>query len=120
MDAKEFIRERERMLNTYGRTDGFCNNIFCGDCPFNTEEGIVCNTEKAVDIVEKWSEEHPKRTYLDVLLESFPNTPMNENGRLLYVTCPYALGLEKHDERPCCKSSCTCDACWHREYNGGK
>lgn len=118
MDAKEYIRERERMLNSLGRLGGRCSGVFCGKCYLhspNTALGCLYSTEKAIDIVEAWSKEHPKKTYLDVLLEAFPKTPVGKNGLPLHV-CPYAIGLETYDESSCLNSDYKCNTCWHREY----
>ena len=114
MDAKEYIRERERMLNTFGRTEGYCVGIFCGDCPLYQGERASCETESAVDIVEAWSAEHPKKTYLDVLLETFPNVVLGVNG--VPIFCPHYLGFNEHES--CDNTSCI--DCWSREYKENK
>ena len=115
MEAKEFFEERERMLNSLGRTGGLCSGVFCGDCPLYQGERASCETESAVDIVEAWSAEHPKKTYLDVLLEAFPNTPMSYE--VPSDVCPCNIGLATSDEdilEYCNYDNCT--GCWNREY----
>ena len=53
---------------------------------------ILKYPEKAVELIEKWSKEHPERTYLTDFLEKYPNARMCENG---YPTiCPVSLGYE--------------------------
>lgn len=53
MDAKKYIEEYNRMCKSYG--------LKCRSCPGNH---IYCNTDnlEMIDIVEKWSKEHPKIT----------------------------------------------------------
>lgn len=110
MDAKEFFREQTRMLNAHGRISDSCTGLLCTNCPLGTDGYNKCNTEEAVDIVEAWSKEHPKKTYLDVLLEAFPNTTLNLEGTPYF--CPYNLGLIKPEN--CGKISCI--DCWNTEY----
>lgn len=116
MEAKEFFEERERMLNSLGRTGGLCSGVFCGDCPLDGH----CHTKESVDIVEKWSKEHPKKTCLDVLLEAFPNAPMT-NGVPVRV-CPSDIGLTvlKEDISNYCDSCEDCRDCWNQEYKEDK
>ena len=39
--------------------------------------GIVCNEDvkRAIEILQKWSNEHPKKTYAQDFLEKFPDAP---------------------------------------------
>ena len=114
MDAKEFMEERNRMLNSLGRINSRCYGVPCNKCYLynpGADSDCLYNTEKAIDIVEKWSKEHPKRTYLDVLLEAFPDTPMT-NGVPTSV-CPCDIGLT---ENSCTQISMGCRDCWNKEY----
>lgn len=110
MEAKEFFEERERMLNSLGRTGGICSGVFCRDCPLDKH----CDAKESVDIVEKWSKEHPKKTYLSVLLETFPNTPMS-NG-IPSEVCPSDIGLAA----TCISENINCRDCWNQEYKENK
>lgn len=61
MDAKEYVKERERMLNSFGRTDGNCSGVMCYQCPLCTSAWhCIDRTVAAVDVVEAWSNEHPE------------------------------------------------------------
>lgn len=120
MEAKEYMKELRRMLDTFGRTGGYCDGVDCNKCPLDALNDKDCFTEKAVDIVEQWSKEHPKRTYLDVLLEVFPNTLMSPYGVPSHV-CPNHIGLTAPDEdisEYCDYDDCT--GCWNREYKEDK
>lgn len=118
MDAKEYIKELKRMLDSLGRIGGYCNGVACNKCPLYvvSDEDCAGFNLEIVDIVEQWSKEHPRRTYISALLEAYPNTPTNKYGMPIYITCPYALGLEACDERPCLDSDYNCNVCWNREY----
>ena len=81
LNAVEYFKEKERM------TKG-CN-VLCSDCPLSKSNNGVdesCGNlakrfpEKAVEIVENWSKEHPVKTYLDDFLEKYPNAPTTSEG----------------------------------------
>lgn len=85
MDAVEFLKEKERMCNKCSACSG-CpadrkNNGFYMDC----EDLAIENPEEFVAIVERWSDEHPKKTRQSRFLEVFPNAII-EGGCLLI--CP--------------------------------
>lgn len=73
--------------------------------------------DKAIEIVQKWSNEHPKKTILDKLLEVFPNARLYETGTPFGI-CPRDLGYEDYSER-CDSDSITCKECWNQEYKEG-
>lgn len=80
MDAVKAFMERSRMCKShYG----------CEDCPLNGKCGSCVDSlkdaEEAVDIVEKWSKEHPLKTNGMVIMEKLAmmdvpcvGTAMNE------------------------------------------
>lgn len=81
MDALEFIRERNRMCKSFG--DG------CMSCPFYKEDNhcmAILWEEEMVPIVEKWSEEHPRKTRQSKFLEQYPNARI-DSWNVLRV-CP--------------------------------
>lgn len=69
--------------------------------------------EEAVKIVEKWSEEHPRKTLLQDFLEKYPNAKIESDGTPGF--CPNALGYRDIeiclDDDP--NTTC-CDKCWGR------
>lgn len=71
--------------------------------------------EKAIAIVQKWSNAHPQRTYLSELLKIFPNTPLEDDGTPNF--CPYRLGLISIDD---CRKDRNCVKCWNRIIEDGK
>lgn len=117
MDAIKFFKEKKRMCESFGKFCAGCEiyNERCENC---NESGLVgCRTfiqmfpEQAVDIVEKWSEEHPQETYLTKLLKHFPNVELNSNG--IPTFCPSVLGLENWCEKTR-TGNCPCAECWNR------
>lgn len=76
-----YLREFNRMCNSH--------EYRCRDCSMdrhNNGELRYCGSfikefpERAVEIVQKWSDEHPVKTRLDDLLERCPNVPLDGEG----------------------------------------
>lgn len=110
----------EKLRITKSTKSGICK-INCRDCPLysennDTSEGLSCRClemyypEKAVKAVQRWSDEHPPRTYLTELLKSFPNTPLDVDGTPDSI-CPYDLGLTGIDA---CRKDHNCVKCWNQ------
>lgn len=117
--TKDYFSEKRRMIKKHK----YICKLNCDDCPLSWSKngkGISCTAfemlypEKAIEIVQKWSDEHPQKTYLTELLKVFPNTPLNDAG-VPDGICPYMLGLnDTHD----CKRSCI--ECWNQPIEGGE
>lgn len=106
MDAVKYLKERNRMCDSY--------NNMCDGCGFGkvpkcnrTEDD---NPEKAVEIVEKWSAEHPIKTRQSEFLKMFPNAPLRENGSI--AICP--LDVDR-DAKCSQKQGARCPDC-QKEY----
>lgn len=91
MDALKFIEERNRMCERYWQVDGDrdgCPMVNVAEC--NELRNMVDDSGKAVgkvvEIVEKWSNEHPRKTRQSVFLEQWPNCMMNDDG--IVWMCP--------------------------------
>lgn len=107
-----YLVEKNRMLNSLGRTSGVCISVDCDDCPLSEGEVKCRQLEtnsplRATEIVRKWAEEHPRKTRKDVLLEKFPNATLMDNNRG-YMICAEYLGLCSNCESNCAK-------CWNTE-----
>ena len=120
MDAVKYFDEKKRMLDSLGRTEGKCDGVECSDCPFSHKNNgmeLYCEvlevlyTERAVEIVEKWSQEHPRKTMLQDFLEKYPKAKLKENGTP-YRICPDTLGYCKGIY--CEINKLDCVACWNR------
>lgn len=116
--TENYFAEKQRM--TKRTKKGLCE-ISCSDCPLynednGTSEGLSCGClemhypEKAIKIVQKWSDEHPQRTYLTELLKIFPNTPLNDDGTPKGI-CLHELGATSLDN---CEVDNACAKCWNQ------
>lgn len=111
---KTICMKKARMTKSV--VNGVCH-IRCTDCPlsrFNNNEKIVCSelelfhSETAVQIVQRWSDEHPQRTYLSEFLKNYPNAPLEDDGAP--EICLSSLGLTNYNG---CKNGITCLECWN-------
>ena len=105
MNAIDYLKELNRMCNS---------NLECPECPLfyvNNGRGLACSNfdkkrpEEAVEIVEKWSKEHPVKTIKDDFLEKYPNAKLREEG--IPESCAKNLGY---------KTDCRygyCVECWN-------
>lgn len=64
--------------------------------------------DNADEIVDKWVQEHPVKTYAMDFFEKFPNAPRSSDG--IPQTC---WGHVYGDGRYCSSDACT--ECWNRE-----
>lgn len=113
--TENYFAEEQRM--TKRAKDGICK-IYCRNCPLSginngISGNVSCKTlktfypKKAIEIVEKWSNEHPQKTYLSEFLKNYPNTLLNDVG-LPKDVCLYNLGLTD------CKEDRNCVDCWNQ------
>lgn len=118
--TKNYLSEQARM--TKSSDVGVCR-ISCNHCPlsrFNNDEEMLCteleltHPEKAIEIVQKWSDEHPQKTFLTEFLKNYPNAELDCNGTPKRI-CPLALGLMDIDD---CDDNCI--KCWNQPIEGGK
>ena len=115
-NSLNYMREKDRMCSSYIKS---CNDCLESECPLKvTQNGITITCrrfeslypEKAIEIVQRWSDEHPQKTYLSELLKNHPNTLLNDDGTPTF--CPYRLGLMGADD--CKKDSNKCVECWNQ------
>lgn len=114
--TENYFNEKSRM--TKRKKNGVCE-IKCNDCPLNitnNDIGIPCSDfettypEKAIEIVQRWSNAHPPKTYLTELLKIFPNTPLKDDGTPKGI-CLYELGATSLDN---CEVDNACAKCWNQ------
>lgn len=113
----------EKLKMTKRTKNGLCE-IKCGNCPLcsnNNGEGFSCPDfemyypEKAVKAVQRWSDEHPPKTFLTEYLKHYPNAPLRDNGTPNF--CPSRLGLMSIDD---CRIDHNCVKCWNQPIEGGE
>lgn len=106
MDAKIFFEEARRMCK---------KQAVCRGCPALGKDAICLlfglhnpnaakNIDKAIEAVEKWSQEHPRKTRLMDFLEKYPNAKLADGTEFPKIY-PINLGY--------CKTDC-CASCTHR------
>ena len=83
MDAIQFIKEKERMCNTFGSCP-LCPGWLYDGCIFHVRSGFA--PEQQVNTVKVWAEQHPAKTRQDVFLEQYPEAETDLNG--LLEVCP--------------------------------
>ena len=122
--TENYFAEKQRM--TKRTRHGLCQTN-CSDCPLYSEnngisEGLSCGCfemhypEKAVKAVQKWSNEHPQKTYLTEFLKHYPNAELNPIGVPKGI-CPYDLGLMNRYD---CRKDRNCVKCWNQIIEDGE
>lgn len=97
MDAVKFIQERKRM----------CKDRTCATCPLfavhqlgvlsDCKEWCMDHPEASVAVVEKWAEEHPRKTRQSEFLRAYPHAKIEpENGILELPPCYIEPTLRSH------------------------
>lgn len=84
MDAVEFLKEKDRMCRTILIVGGFVGR--CDECEIGKrrtsgqtcDKYIVKHPEEAVEIVERWAKEHPRKTRQSEFLKMFLEAPIFE------------------------------------------
>lgn len=98
-----------------------CDAIFnegCDNCPIK-EAGESCYhihfiTQKHIEIIQKWSNEHPEKTRKQAFLEIFPKADVRLIG--INKACfGYLIGEKCGDAKG---REIGCEGCWNRPYNG--
>ena len=106
MDAVKFLKEEDRMCDKYK----YSSDHTCSDCPCHSKRNgtdEICislrktDPAKYVEIVEKWSKEHPAKTRQSEFLKMFPNAQTLQNGAL--IVCPKLVDSEYEIN---CNGSC--------------
>ena len=107
--------------NYFAEKERLCASILeCIDCPLR--HGNDCTNienkypKRAISIVQKWSDEHPQRTYLTEFLKNYPNVQLYDTG-IPKGICPYHLGLMSKDN---CRKDHNCNECWSQIIEDGE
>lgn len=120
--TKNYFAEKRRMTKMHKVNDTtYLCSIDCVKCPLHLskndlDDKMSCYDfeigypEKAIEIVQQWSDEHPQKTYLTELLKIFPNTPLNDDGTPKGI-CLHELGATSLDN---CEVDNACAKCWNQ------
>lgn len=121
--TENYFAEKRRM--TKRAKNGLCK-LGCSNCPLcsgNNNKGLSCTDfemlypEKAIQIVQRWSNEHPQKTYLSELLTHFPKVKLGDTGTPIEI-CPHELGL--NEIKDCGGTDSCCAKCWNQPIEGGE
>lgn len=119
--TENYFAEKRRMTKRRKLNGGaYMCELDCHICPLNssnngTSDHTSCSDyeafypEKAISIIQKWSDEHPRKTYLSEFLKNYPNAWLNEKG-IPKRMCPSMLGLK--DLEDCGERNCV--ECWNQ------
>ena len=107
MDAVKYLKEAYRMCETIKNCTicPFKEYKITVPCKFTSESLEQINPEKAVEIVEKWAEEHPAKTRQSEFLKMFPNVRLY--GDQIDI-CPKTVDVKSN---LCNEYDCECDKC---------
>lgn len=116
MDCKkttEFFSEVKRLCDSRVACEGTEHNEQCPFFKYCRLNGLsATEIEKAVDVLQEWSNEHPKKTYVQDFFEKFPNAPKDRLTKREYPgACRnliYGGGCPKIESRIDC-----CYECWN-------
>lgn len=112
----------------YEMCERMCNSTSCGDCPLRKVKNSAClislikecEVEKVADqleeVLRKWAEEHPLKTYKDVFLEKLPNARINKKDSIPAVCRKMVFGGFLND---CIDNGDKCKECWNKPYKEG-
>lgn len=87
--TENYLKEKRRMCETVKH---------CDECPFYDIEEMDCfsinsikriGTKEAIATVQKWSDEHPPKTYAQDFFEKFPEAKPDKDGvpRMCRANC---------------------------------
>lgn len=120
--TENYFAEKQRM--TKPQKNGMCE-LDCTDCPLsfmNNGANIECphfetlHTKKAIEIVQKWSDEHPQKTYLSEFLKHYPNAELDHGvPKVCLKKLGIVPGCAKAKEGDLCIS---CYRCWNQREEG--
>lgn len=116
--TENYFIEKMRMTK---RTRGEGCKIKCSECPLSsqnngTSECMSCITfemyypQRAISIVQQWSDEHQQKTFVTEFLKHYPNIQLNNHGIPKWI-CPFDLGLMSRND---CRKNRNCVECWNQ------
>lgn len=113
-------KDCSKIIDFYAEYQRMCskeNGLACSKCPLssnNNGEDLGCvafikvYTDKAVSIVQKWSDEHEQKTYMEDFFEKFPNAVRDRYGT------PKSCWKDIYGDDTCDYDYGYCDNCWRR------
>lgn len=112
-----FLHELKRLCDS--RDECVANAANKEDCPMfgicklMRSKISAKDAEKAIEIVQKWSDEHPKKTYAQDFLEKFPEAQRNWGG-VPFVCRKRIYGGIHSATSEGCDDTKACYRCWNK------
>lgn len=98
-----------------------CKQTSCENCLIIHGECISLSikdiTKERIDIVQKWSDEHPEKTRKEAYLEIFPKLEALRDNVVCFDDC-FPCFIELIGKGGCDAEEKTCGECWNEPYNG--
>lgn len=115
--TENFIKEKERLCRYY--IDAGCR--FCvldRNIPgLSCSDFIAQYPKKAIEVVQRWSNETPPKTLLTEFLKHYPKTKLNSDGYPNIAPCELGI-VNLKDECKCRGVACFyCEECWNTLLN---
>lgn len=126
--TENYFAEKKRMTKQHKSNGGrYICKLDCADCPLSglnngSSAKMFCSDfekfypKKAIAIVQKWSDEHPPKTYLSEFLKHYPHTKLRADGTPESI-CLQHLGLMSKDD---CRKYHNCVECWNQPIEDGE
>lgn len=111
--AGSYLKEMSRFCKT-NRKDCRCCPINIDERPqeMGCEEFMYKYPEEVIEIVQKWSDEHPPKTRREWFSESISNCSEAEKEEILKAfSCVVSFGYPKAEGCP--DGNCDCEECWN-------
>ena len=111
-----FLSELKRLCDS--RDGCVANAANKEDCPMfgvcDVCSGLLCaeDVKTAIEIVQKWSDEHQKKTYAQDFFEKFPKAQSDLDGAPSFV-CRKEIYGSPCPEFEDCGYTGTCENCWN-------
>ena len=109
--TNNYTHERKRMCESLKKKN-------CRFCAFKTRQGCIsksieeADAERAIKIVQDWSDSHKPKTILDVFNELYPDTIKSKKSGLPQICCA-KLGLVQYCGDLFAVDSKRCKSCWN-------
>lgn len=109
-----FLAELQRLCDSRDRCIANAANEeqcpMCGFCEEALTKICVEDAIKLVEVIQKWSDEHPKKTYAQDFFEKFPKAQSHSDGSP--VICREIIYGEIRPPFENCYYTGACKKCW--------
>ena len=111
-----FLKEWRRYCG--GRRCGYCDLSEHNECGFPACQ-VKDFPEKAIEIIQAWSDEHSVKTRLDDVLEKYPKVECYDDGTPTFSPCRLGYCAECIDCPLMDTDTGIVGRCWHEPLDGG-